>query len=538
MSAYDYIVVGAGSAGCVLANRLSASGRHRVLLLEAGGSDRRFWITTPIGYGKTFYDSRVNWKYLTEPDPGTLARVSYWPRGKVLGGSSSINAMVFVRGQAEDFDDWAAQGNPGWGWQDVLPYFKKSEDNECGANAYRAIGGPLHVSDTAGEVHPLCHVYIQAAREAGLAHNDDFNGAAQEGVGLYQIATRKGRRESSATAYLRPAMRRANLRMAIMAQATRILFEGRQAVGIDYVQAGRRKTALCRGEVLLACGAVNSPQLLQLSGVGPSALLQSAGIEVVQDRPAVGANLQDHLAMDYFYRSKKPTLNDLLRPWWGKLRVGAHYLFRRRGPLSLSVNQAGGFIRTSPELNRPNMQLYFSPLSYIKAPPGKRPLMSPDPYSGFLLSVSPCRPTSRGFLKIRSPDPFAAPAIHPNYLSTEHDLAEMLAGVGFIRRLAATPAMSALIAEELRPGPSVRSEAELMQDIRQRSSTVFHPVGSCRMGPDPENAVVDSALKVHGLARLRVADASIFPAITSGNTNAPTVMVGEKGADLVLRDAP
>jgi len=538
MSAYDYIVVGAGSAGCVLANRLTASGRHRVLLLEAGGSDRSFWITTPIGYGKTFYDPRVNWKYLTEPDPGTLGRVSYWPRGKVLGGSSSINAMVFVRGQAEDFDDWAALSNPGWGWQDVLPYFKKSEDNARGANTYRGTGGPLHVSDTAGAVHPLCQVFIQGALEAGLARNDDFNGAAQEGVGLYQIATRNGRRESSATAYLRPAMRRANLRMEIMAQATRILFEGRQAVGIEYFQGGGRRTALCGGEVLLACGAVNSPQLLQLSGVGPSALLQSAGIQVVQDRPAVGANLQDHLAMDYFYRSTKPTLNDLLRPWWGKLRVGAHYLLRRRGPLSLSVNQAGGFIRTSPGLNRPNMQLYFSPLSYIKSPPGKRPLMSPDPYPGFLLSVSPCRPTSRGFLKIRSPDPFAAPAIHPNYLSTEHDLAEMLAGVGFIRRLAATPAMSALIAEGLQPGPSVRSEADLIRDIRQRSSTVFHPVGSCRMGRDPENAVVDSALKVHGLARLRVVDASIFPAITSGNTNAPTVMVGEKGADLILRDAP
>ena len=537
MSEYDYIIVGAGSAGCVLANRLTVSRRHRVLLLEAGGSDRRFWITMPIGYGKSFYDARVNWKYLTESDPGTLGRISYWPRGKVLGGSSSINAMVYVRGQREDFDDWAALGNHGWGWQDVLPYFKKSEDNARGADAYRSTGGPLRVSDTSAEVHPLCQVYIQAALEAGLAFNDDFNGATQEGVGLYQILTRNGRRESSATAYLRPAMRRANLRVETMAQATRILFEDRQAVGVEYAQGGVRKSVRCRGEVLLACGAINSPQLLQLSGVGPAALLKPFGIDIVADQPAVGANLQDHLAVDYFFRSRKPTLNNLLRPWWGKLLVGAQYFVQRRGPLSLSVNQGGGFIRTSPELKRPNMQLYFSPVSYIKSPPGKRPLMSPDPYPGFLMSASPCRPTSRGYLQIRSADPFGAPSIHPNYFSTEYDMAEMLAGVKFIRRLAATPAMSGLIAEELQPGPSVRSEEDLVHDIRQRCGTVFHPVGTCRMGPDPVCAVVDPTLKIHGLAGLRVVDASIFPAVTSGNTNAPTIMVGEKGADLILKDA-
>jgi choline dehydrogenase len=271
--------------------------------------------------------------------------------------------------------------------------------------------------------------------------------------------------------------------------------------------------------------------------VGPAAVLKSFGIEVIVDRPAVGANLQDHLAVDYFYRSRKPTLNNLLRPWWGKLLVGAQYVLQRRGPLSLSVNQAGGFIRTSPDLKRPNMQLYFSPVSYIKAPPGKRPLMSPDPYPGFLLSASPCRPASRGHLQIRSSDPFAAPAIHPNYFSSEGDMAEMLAGVRLIRRLAATPAMAELIAEELQPGPAVQKEEDLIQDIRRRSGTVFHPVGTCRMGPNPAEAVVDAGLKVHGLAGLRVVDASIFPTVTSGNTNAPTIMVGEKGADLILQDA-
>ncbi|HYV87935.1 MAG TPA: GMC family oxidoreductase N-terminal domain-containing protein, partial [Candidatus Polarisedimenticolia bacterium] len=373
MSDYDYIIVGAGSAGCVLANRLSASGRHRVLLLEAGGSDRRFWITVPIGYGKTFYDARYNWKYLTEPDPGTANRVSYWPRGKVLGGSSSINAMVYIRGQAEDFDGWAEAGNPGWAWRDVLPYFKKSEDFAQGSGEFHGAGGPMHVSDTTGQVHPVCQDYLAAGQQAGLALNNDFNGASQEGVGLYQILTRGGFRVSSARAFLRPAMQRANLTVRRRAQAMRILFEGKRAIGVDYVERGNRRQARCRGEVILSAGAINSPQLLQLSGIGPGGLLQSFGIEVVLDRPAVGVHLQDHLSVDYLYRSRRPTLNNLLRPWWGKLLVGIEYVVSRRGPLALSVNQAGGFFRSSPALSRPDMQLYFSPLSYIKAPPGSRP---------------------------------------------------------------------------------------------------------------------------------------------------------------------
>ena len=534
---YDFIIVGAGSAGCVLASRLTETGRFRVLLLEAGGSDRRFWITVPIGYGKTFYDSRYNWKYLTEPDPGTANRVSYWPRGKVLGGSSSINAMVYIRGQAEDFDGWAAAGNPGWGWQDVLPYFRKSEDFAQGDGSYHGTGGPMHVSDTTDQVHPICRDYLAAGQQAGLPLNNDFNGASQEGVGLYQILTRGGFRVSSARAFLRPAMRRRNLAVRSRAQATRILFEGRRATGIEFMERGVRNTARCRGEIILSGGAINSPQLLQLSGVGPASLLRSLGIEVVLDRPAVGANLQDHLCVDYLYRSRRPTLNNLLRPWWGKLLVGMEYVLSRRGPLALSVNQAGGFFRSVPALDRPDMQLYFSPLSYIKAPPGKRPLMSPDPYPGFLLSVSPCRPESRGHLEIRSANPFAAPKIHPNYLATENDVATMLTGVRFLRRLASTPALAALIEEELKPGPSVADEQALITDIRQRAGTVFHPVSTCRMGPAGADTVVDARLRVHGLEGLRVVDASIFPAVTSGNTNAPAIMVGEKGADLILQDA-
>ncbi|WP_282605238.1 GMC family oxidoreductase [Pelagibius sp. Alg239-R121] len=534
---YDYIIIGAGSAGCVLANRLSENGRYRVLVLEAGGSDRRFWIQMPIGYGKSFYDKSVNWMYRTNPDPGLANREGYWPRGKVIGGSSSINAMVYIRGQAEDFDTWKELGNPGWGWQDVLPYFKKSEDNARGADQWRGTGGPLHVADVSEHVHPLNQVYIDAAHEAGLRRNDDFNGESQEGVGLYQITTRNGIRMSAARAFLHPAMTRVNLRVESKAHTTRILFEGRKAIGVEYRKNGQLHQAHAGREVILSAGSINSPQLLQLSGIGPAEVLKPLGIEVLQDSPAVGRNLQDHLGVDHLYRARKPTLNNELHPWHGKLWAGMKYLLLRRGPLCLSVNQGGGFFRTRPDIERPNMQLYFSPVSYIKAPPGKRPLMSPDPYPGFLLGISPCRPTSRGYLQIRASDPTVYPEIHPNSLSTNHDVQEMLEGVRFLRKLAATASLSALIEEELQPGTGVESDEAMIEDIRQRSSTVFHPVSTCRMGSNPTQNVVDHRLKVHGLQNLRVIDASVFPSVTSGNTNAPTIMVGEKGADLVLEDA-
>ncbi|MGF1608612.1 MAG: GMC family oxidoreductase [Kiloniellales bacterium] len=537
MSEFDYIIVGAGSAGCVLANRLSESGRYRVLLLEAGGSDKRFWLQVPIGYGKSFYDPRVNWMYQTEPEPGLAGRGSYWPRGKVLGGSSAINAMVYIRGQPEDYEDWQAQGNPGWAWRDLLPYFKKLEDHAWGACAHHAAGGPLHVCDVSKDVHPLCDVFIRAGQEAGLPFNGDFNGATQEGVGLYQITTRGGFRMSSARAYLWPAGTRTNLRVETHAHATRLLFEGMRAVGVEYRRKGVRLRARAGREVILSAGAVNSPQLLQLSGIGPASVLGAAGVELRLDSPAVGRNLSDHLGVDYLYRSRRPTLNNELYPWWGKLYAGMNYVLRRRGPLALSVNQGGGFFRTRPDLARPNMQLYFSPVSYLKAPPGVRPLMSPDPYAAFLVGISPCRPSSRGQVRIRSADPFELPEIRPKYLSTEHDIQEMLEGVTFLRKLAATPSLSAIIEAELAPGAEVRTRDELLDDIRKRASTVFHPVSTCIMGPDPDRSVVDHRLRVHGLERLRVVDASIFPTLISGNTNAPAIMVGEKGADLVLADA-
>lgn len=534
---FDHIVVGAGSAGCVLANRLTADGRTRVLLLEAGGSDRSLWVRMPIGYGKTYYDPRFNWKFLTDPVPGLAGRESYWPRGRVLGGSSAINAMVYIRGQQADFDDWASLGNPGWSWAEVGPVFRRMENNAAGADEWRGIGGPLDVADVGALVHPLCATYLAACAAAGLPFNPDFNGATQEGAGIYQITTRRGVRASAAAAYLRPAMPRPNLRVLTGAQATRIRFEGRRAVGVDYRQHGVERRATARGEVILSAGAVMSPVLLQLSGVGDAAHLIRHGVGVVHDLAAVGGNLQDHLGIDYNFRATVPTLNQILRPWLGRLRAGSRYLLSRSGPLSLSVNQGGGFFRTRPDVARPNMQLYFSPVSYLRAVPGRRQLMTPDPWPGLLLGLSNCRPTSRGRLGIRSPDPFEPPRIEPNYLDTPEDLAEMLDGVRFLRKLAATPPFAEIIAEELRPGPAVVDEAALVDDIRARSGTLFHVSGTCGMGPDPATAVVDARLRVHGLERLRVVDASIFPRVTSGNTNAPSIMVGERGADFLREDA-
>ena len=533
---YDFIVIGAGSAGSVVASRLSEDGRHRVLLLEAGPSDRRIWVQIPIGYGKTFYDPRFNWMYSTEPIPAFGGRVNYVPRGKLLGGSSSINAMVYIRGQAEDFDEWEAQGNPGWGWRDVLPHYKRIEDHFLGASEEHGAGGPLHISEASDQAHPLCQAFFQAGAKAGLSFNRDLNGKSPEGVGYYHFTIRNGFRLSAARAFLWPAMRRPNLRVETMALATRIVVEGGRAVAVEYTRDGVHTRAEARREVILSGGAINSPQLLQLSGIGPAARLKSLGIDVVSDRPAVGQHLQDHLCYDHAYRSRQPTLNDELYPWWGKVAAALRYAAFRRGPLSLSVNQAGGFFRGGPDNSRPNLQLYFSPLSYERAPPGVRALTKPDPFSGFLMSVSPCRPTSRGHLELRSSDPREAPAIHPNYLSTNSDIAELLVGARFLRKLAATEALASVIDEELKPGPKTTTDEALIEDIRARSYSVFHPVGTCRMGPNPADSVVDSRLRVHGVGGLRVIDASVFPSVPSGNINGPCIMTGAKGADLILRE--
>ncbi|MBZ9697783.1 MULTISPECIES: GMC family oxidoreductase [unclassified Mesorhizobium] len=536
MQTYDFIIVGSGSAGSVLADKLSASGRFSVLVLEAGGSDRRFYVQMPLGYGKTFFDPTVNWNYKTEPDPGLGGNVDHWPRGKLLGGSSSINAMVWIRGAREDFDDWRAAGNPGWGYDDLLPAFKALEDNEAGADAWRGSGGPLHISDTTDAVHPLTKRYLTAGQQAGLPLNPDFNGAAQEGVGIYQISTKNGRRMSAARAFLRPAMKRANVRVETKALASRVLFEGKRAVGVEYLQNGQTRTARAGREIILSAGSINSPQLMQLSGVGPAALLEGLGIPVVHANENVGANLQDHVGINYTFKGKLPTLNQILRPWWGKLLVGMQYILTRSGPLSLSMNHGGGFFRTDPAFSRPNMQLYFQAFSTLIPKNGERPILTPDPWPGFSIGLSNCRPSSRGEIMIRSSNPLDYPKIVANAYSTNADVDEMLSAVKFVRKIASMPAMAEIIAEEVLPGPSIRSDADLITDFRKRSGTVYHPVSTCRMGPDPSRSVVDPRLKAHGLEGLRIIDASIFPDNITGNTNAASVMTGWKGAELVLED--
>ena len=537
MSEHDFVIVGAGSAGCVLAARLSESGRHSVLLLEAGGNDRSPWLQVPIGYGRTFQDSRFNWMYETEPDAALGGRAAFCPRGKVLGGSGAINAMVYVRGQREDFDDWAAAGNPGWAYRDVLPYFRKSEDYEGGASAYHGAGGPMHVRNIDADAHPLCRAFIASCGSLGIPHNADFNGAQGEGAGLWQLTIRHGLRVSTASAFLRPARGRPNLEVLTRAHVTRVLFEDGAATGVCYRRGGVLVTATARREVILAAGAINSPQLLQLSGIGDAALLRPLGIPVVRALPAVGQGLQDHLAASYYYRSRVPTLNDELRPLAGKLRAALRYAFGRRGPLALSVNQAGAFLRSRPTLARANLHIYFNPLSYTAAPAGRRrPMTSPDPYPAFLMSFNSCRPTSRGSVTIRSPDPFVAPAIRTHYLSTPEDVADVYEGARVLRRIASALPLAAVIESEFIPGPAVSGDALVLADFRARAASVYHASCTCRMGPDPTTAVVDARLRVHGVGRLRIADASVFPQLTSGNTNAPTVMVAEKAADLIMAD--
>lgn len=511
---FDYIVVGAGSAGCVLASRLTASGRHRVLLLEAGGRDRNIWIHIPLGYGKLFNDAKVNWLYSSEPEPDLNNRKLIQPRGKVLGGSSSINGLLYIRGQPEDFDHWRQLGNAGWSFEDVLPYFRRAEDQERGADALHGTGGPLAVSDVS-EPHPLCEAFIAAAQQAGFPRNDDFNGPRQEGVGYFQLTTRNGRRCSTAVGYLREARRRPNLAVVTDALTTRVRFSGRRATGVEYRQGDTTHIAHASGEVIVAGGAFNSPQLLQLSGLGPASLLQSLGIPVVADMPGVGADLQDHLQVRMQYRCTEPiTMNDVVNNW--RQRIGAGY--------------AGGFFRTHPDAMTPDVQVHFIIFS------GDASGAALHPFPGFIASVCQLRPESRGFVRIKSADPGVPPAIQPRYLSSAFDCDTVVAGMKLLRQIMNQPAMRHYIAEERAPAPDCTSDADLLAFARATGSTVFHPTSTCRMGSDAA-AVVDDRLRVHGIERLRVIDGSIMPTVVSGNTNAAVVMIGEKGADLVLQDA-
>jgi choline dehydrogenase len=528
---FDYIIIGAGSAGCVLADRLSADGRHRILILEAGGSDARFWIKTPIGYGRTFADAAVNWKYQTQPSPGLNGRTMYWPRGRVLGGSSSINALVYCRGMPADFDEWRTLGNAGWGWDDVRPYFEKSERRVDSAGR-ATTDGALDIKDVTPCLHPTKANWLGAARELGLPVTDDFNGPHPEGLGCYQVTIRNGKRQSAADAFLRPALQRDTVKLETEAWVSKIRFSGGSATGVEWSRDGRQHYSAAAREVVLCAGAVNSPQLLQLSGVGPGATLAAHGITPLLDNPAVGGHLQDHLAVVYSFKATQPTLNDELHSTWGKLRAGLRYLLTRSGPLALSVNQFGGFLRAAPAATRPDVQLYFNPVTYGTGD-ATRTRIEVDPFPGFYLCFQPTRPTSVGRIDIASADFRSPPLIAPNYLSTHGDVLDVVHGGRLVQAIARTQAMRALILEPIAPDLGAMGDAELVADFRARAATVYHPVGTCRMGNDSTGAVVDAALRVHGVGRLRVVDASVFPTVTSANTNAPTLMVAQKAADLI-----
>ncbi len=527
---FDYIIVGAGSAGCVLANRLSASGKYSMLLLEAGPRDTHAWIHIPLGYGRLFKEKAVNWMYQTEPEPGLGGRSVFQPRGKVLGGSSSINGLLYIRGQHEDYDRWRQRGNVGWGYDDVLPYFKKAEDQTRGADDFHGTGGPLPVSNL-GHPDPISAAFIEAAVEAGIPRSTDFNGASQEGAGFFQTTTKGGRRASAAVAYLRPAKRRGNLHVETSALAENILFEGRRAVGVQYRQAGASRTARARREVLISGGAFNSPQLLQLSGIGPAELLRQHGIEVVLDAQGVGHDLQDHMQVRVVMRcSQSITLNDIVNNPARKILAGLRYAAFRTGPLTIAAGTSGAFFKTNPRLASPDIQIHFLPFSTDKM--GEKL----HPFSGFTASVCQLRPESRGSLRIRSADAAAPPEIRINYLASEVDRTANVEGLKILRKILRAPALAPYVVEEVDPGAKVASDEALLAYCRARGSTIYHPTSTCRMGNDPL-AVVDQSLRVRGIDGLRVVDASVMPDLVSGNTNAPVIMIAEKASEMILQDA-
>jgi choline dehydrogenase len=528
---FDYVIVGAGSAGCVLANRLSEDPGATVALVEAGGRDSNPWIHVPAGYYRNIFNPAVSWQFGSGPEPHLDGRTIPWPRGRVLGGSSAINGLLYVRGQAQDFDVWRQLGNVGWAYEDVLPYFKRSEDQERGADDHHGAGGPLGVSDVRLGQRQLCDAFIDACEAAGIPRTDDFNGASQEGAGYYQLTNRNGRRCSAAVAYLRPARARRNLHVVTGALVHGIELDGRRATGIRCARAGRVETIGARREVILGAGAIGSPQILQLSGIGPGAVLAAAGVPVRHELAGVGENLQDHLQVRFIYAcSGGGSLNDVWHSPWQQLRTGIEYLLTRRGILTIGAGVAGAFARSRPDVDLPDVQFHFMPLST------DRPGQGLHKFSGVTASVCQLRPESRGTLAIASADPAAHPSIVSNYLAAETDRRVLLDGMKLVRRTTGQPAFARYVLREHLPGPDADSDEALMAYARGYATTVYHPVGTCKMGSDPK-AVVDARLKVHGIEGLRVADASIMPTLTSGNTNAPTIMIGEKAADMIREDA-
>ncbi len=524
-SSFDYIIVGAGSAGCVLANRLSANPDIEVLLIEAGGKDWNPLIHMPAGLSKLINFKSLNWNYHTEPQSELHQRRLYWPRGRVLGGSSSINAMCFSRGHPSDYDDWAALGNSGWGWADVLSYFKSSQDQARGEDTHHGTGGPLRVEDLRF-TNALSHAFVEAASQAGYPKNPDFNGATQEGAGFYQVTQRNGRRCSTASAYLSPIKARPNLTVLTHALTQKVTFKGDHASGVIVQQRGRVRTVNAKREVILAAGAINSPQLLMLSGIGPADMLQAHGIDLMADRPQVGQNLQDHLDICVLTECSKPITYDQLN----ELKVGFNYFFRRQGEGTSNIAEAGAFLISGRHAaDRPDIQMHFVPAWLDDH--GRNRL----PGYGYTVHACPLRPKSRGHLTLQSAEPTHPIAIQPNYLSDPHDLESMLDCIELARSILHQPAFRPYRLQELMPGDDVKNRAGLIDYIRRKAETIYHPVGTCRMGPDAD-AVVDPKLKVNGVSGLRVVDASIMPTLTGGNTNAPTVMIAEKASDLILSE--
>jgi choline dehydrogenase len=532
---YDYIVVGGGSAGCVLAARLSEDPRLSVLLVEAGPADRNPWLHVPSGFFKTINNPRYDWRYETEPEPALNGRRIAWPRGRVLGGSSAINGLIYIRGQADDFNDWAQRGNPGWSWADVLPAFRSVEAQGRGESEFHGAQGGLGVEDPSVDLE-LVSRFVEAGTQAGLPLNPDFNGASQEGVGRFQLTTRKGRRSSSARAFLGPAMRRPNLRILTGISVERLELDGRHVRGILCRRGNDRLRLRCRREIVLTAGSIGSTQILQLSGIGDPARLTAAGVAPLHALSGVGRHLQDHLQSRLMLRLNLPiSLNDLTRGPWRKLLIGMNYVFRRRGVLSFGASLAGGFGRTPLASDRPDVQFHFQPLSLDSYDGGLHP------FPGATISACQLRPESEGTIFIASPDPSAHPEIRPNYLATELDRQTMIEGFRLARRIAAAPALAEVVAGEHRPGHDVRGDDEILDYIRATGSSIYHPSGTCRMGPDPDRGpgggdVVDARLKVHGLAGLRIADCSIMPRLISGNTNAAAIMIGERAAAIIRED--